>query len=67
MSRADYSTSKGTTGLAKSEIQRVISELEKQMKDAAKNLEFEKAAVLRDQVFERAQHPGRRIKALPLG
>jgi excinuclease ABC subunit B len=51
-SRADYSTSKGTTGLAKSEIQRVISELEKQMKDAAKNLEFEKAAVLRDQVFE---------------
>jgi len=51
-SRADYSTSKGTTGLAKSEIQRVISELEKQMKDAAKNLEFEKAAVLRDQIFE---------------
>jgi len=50
--RAEYSTSKGTTGLAKSEIQRVISELEKQMKDAAKNLEFEKAAVLRDQVFE---------------
>jgi excinuclease ABC subunit B len=30
----------------------VISELEKQMKDAAKNLEFEKAAILRDQVFE---------------
>jgi excinuclease ABC subunit B len=50
--RAEYSTSKGTTGLAKSEIQRVISELEKQMKDAAKNLEFEKAAVLRDQIFE---------------
>jgi excinuclease ABC subunit B len=51
-SRAEYNMSKGTTGLAKSEIQRVISELEKQMKDAAKNLEFEKAAVLRDQVFE---------------
>jgi excinuclease ABC subunit B len=51
-SRAEYSTSKGSTGLAKSEIQRVISELEKQMKDAAKNLEFEKAAILRDQIFE---------------
>jgi len=50
--RGEYSASKGTTGLAKSEIQRVIGELEKQMKDAAKNLEFEKAAILRDQIFE---------------
>ena len=50
--RGEYSTSKGTTGLAKSEVQRVIGELEKQMKDAAKNLEFEKAAILRDQIFE---------------
>jgi len=49
--RAEYHV-KGTTGLAKSEMQRVISELEKQMKEAAKNLEFEKAAVLRDQIFE---------------
>jgi excinuclease ABC subunit B len=30
----------------------VISELEKQMKEAARNLEFEKAALLRDQIFE---------------
>jgi excinuclease ABC subunit B len=30
----------------------VISELGKEMKLAAKNLEFEKAAVLRDQIFE---------------
>jgi excinuclease ABC subunit B len=30
----------------------LISELEKQMKDAAANLEFEKAALLRDQIFE---------------
>jgi excinuclease ABC subunit B len=42
----------GVKGLPKSEMQRVIAELEKQMKEAAKNLEFEKAAVLRDQVFE---------------
>ena len=38
--------------MERSEMQRVITELEKQMKEAAKNLEFEKAAVLRDQVFE---------------
>jgi len=38
--------------MPKSELQRLINELEKQMKEAAKNLEFEKAAVLRDQVFE---------------
>jgi excinuclease ABC subunit B len=33
-------------------MQRLISEMEKQMKEAAQNLEFEKAAALRDQVFE---------------
>ncbi len=49
--QAEYRV-RGAAGLAKSEIQRVITELEKQMKDAAQNLEFEKAAVLRDQIFE---------------
>jgi excinuclease ABC subunit B len=49
--RADYRV-KGASGLPKSDIQRVISELEKQMKESAKNLEFERAAVLRDQIFE---------------
>jgi excinuclease ABC subunit B len=34
------------------QLQRLISELEKQMKDAAARLEFEKAALLRDQIFE---------------
>jgi excinuclease ABC subunit B len=48
---ADYRV-KGTAGLPKSDIQRIIAELEKQMKEAAKNLEFEKAAVMRDQIFE---------------
>jgi len=43
---------RGTSGLPKSELKRVIAEIEKQMKEAAKNLEFEKAAVLRDQVYE---------------
>jgi len=34
------------------EIKKVITELEKEMKVAAKELEFEKAAVLRDQIFD---------------
>ncbi|MCX8061013.1 MAG: excinuclease ABC subunit UvrB [Anaerolineales bacterium] len=38
--------------LEHSELRKVIQELEKEMKEAAKNLEFEKAAVLRDQIFE---------------
>jgi excinuclease ABC subunit B len=49
--QAEYRV-KGTAGLPKNELQRVIAELEKQMKQAAQNLEFEKAAVLRDQIFE---------------
>lgn len=34
------------------DLRKLIQELEKQMKEAAKNLEFEKAAVLRDEIFE---------------
>jgi excinuclease ABC subunit B len=49
--QAEYRV-KGAAGLPKSDIQRVIAEMEKQMKEAAKNLEFEKAAVLRDQIYE---------------
>lgn len=38
--------------LPKNELKHSLAELEKEMKTAAKNLEFEKAAELRDQVYE---------------
>jgi excinuclease ABC subunit B len=38
--------------LPKAEVTYLIDELEAQMKQAASNLEFEKAALLRDQIFE---------------
>ena len=38
--------------LPKDELSRLIKELEKEMRAAAESLEFEKAAALRDQVFE---------------
>ena len=41
--------------LPKDELARLIKELEKQMKQAAQQLEFEKAALLRDQIFELRQ------------
>jgi excinuclease ABC subunit B len=49
--RAEYNV-RSAAKMPKSELQRLIAELEKKMKEAAKNLEFEKAAMLRDQVFE---------------
>ncbi|MBN2502034.1 MAG: excinuclease ABC subunit UvrB [Anaerolineales bacterium] len=50
-SKAEYKVS-GASALPKNEMERVIEELEANMKAAAKNLEFEKAAMLRDQIFE---------------
>jgi excinuclease ABC subunit B len=48
---ADYRV-EGAASLPKDELLNIIPELEKQMKEAAQNLEFEKAAILRDQVYE---------------
>jgi excinuclease ABC subunit B len=42
----------GVTSLPNAEIKNMIKELEQNMKDAAKNLEFERAAILRDQIFD---------------
>ena len=50
--RGEYKTGKHKDLTSRSEMQKVIAELEKQMKDAAKNLEFERAAALRDEMYE---------------
>ena len=47
--RASYRTQKP---MSKDEMYRVIKDLESQMKGAARNLEFEKAAMFRDEVYE---------------
>ncbi len=47
--RAEYRL---TGDLPQAEVTYLIGELEAQMKEAATNLEFEKAALLRDQIFE---------------
>jgi excinuclease ABC subunit B len=49
--KGEYKT-KSRDAMPRNEMQRLISELEKQMKEAAKNLEFEKAAALRDELYE---------------
>ncbi len=41
--------------LPKAELTKMIKELEKEMKEAAQALEFERAALLRDQIFELRQ------------
>ena len=40
------------SGLSRAEAERVAKDLEREMRTAAQNLEFEKAAALRDQLFE---------------
>jgi excinuclease ABC subunit B len=51
--------------IPKDELARLIKDLESQMKAAAKNMEFEKAALLRDQVIElRRQQAGEELTAL---
>jgi excinuclease ABC subunit B len=50
--KSSYRTAQDSNKMPPNELKRLISELEGQMKQAAKDLEFERAALLRDQVYE---------------
>ena len=50
--RGEYKTGQKQAGLPRQELQRIIAELENQMKASAKELQFEQAAALRDQIYE---------------
>jgi len=39
-------------GMPRGELRKIVDEVEKKMKEAAKNLEFERAAALRDELYE---------------
>ena len=49
--KGEYKT-RSTGDLPRNELKQIIHEMEKQMKEAAKNLEFERAAALRDELFD---------------
>jgi excinuclease ABC subunit B len=49
--RGEYKT-KAIGDMPRNELMKIINEMEKQMKEAAKNLEFERAAALRDEMYE---------------
>jgi excinuclease ABC subunit B len=49
--RGEYKV-KGAGDLPRKELQKIIADMDKLMKEAAKNLEFEKAAALRDEMYE---------------
>lgn len=50
--RPDYKAARRAAASSRDELRRVVVELEREMKEAAKRLEFERAAALRDELFE---------------
>ena len=50
--RGAYRTANKKEASNRKELENLVAELEKQMKEAAKNLQFERAAAIRDEVFE---------------
>ncbi|MFC1870251.1 excinuclease ABC subunit UvrB [Chloroflexota bacterium] len=55
---AETRTTYAAAPVAKGDVVRLIKELEAQMKAAARNLEFEKAALLRDRIIELRRETG---------
>jgi excinuclease ABC subunit B len=53
--RGEYKAGKNARSIPEKEIKRLITEMEVQMRQAAKDLEFEKAAVFRDQILDLRQ------------
>ncbi len=51
-SRPDYKAGKRGDVTSRKDLERVVAELEKQMKEAARELQFERAAALRDEMYE---------------
>jgi excinuclease ABC subunit B len=49
--RGEYKT-KGTNEMPRGELRKIVAEVEARMKEAAKNLEFERAAALRDELYD---------------
>ena len=49
--RGEYRV-KSVGGVPRNELRQIVFEVEKQMKEAAKNLEFERAAALRDELYD---------------
>jgi len=49
--RGEYKA-KNVSDIPRNELQKIINEMEKQMKEAAKNLDFERAAALRDEMYD---------------
>jgi excinuclease ABC subunit B len=50
--QAEYKTKRDVDTASRGELQKLVAEMERQMKEAAKNLEFERAAALRDEMYE---------------
>lgn len=51
-SKGEYHAGQPGGGMPKAELKKMIAELENQMKAAARELQFERAAMLRDQIYE---------------
>jgi len=50
--KGEYKTGKHKDVTSHNELQKVIAEMEREMKESAKHLEFERAAALRDEMYE---------------